>query len=253
MTFEEGENPFQTRVDISSPIAYYIQLMQEIDAMLKRGVWQPGAQIPGEVQLCQMFGVSRTVVRRALGELEYEGIVERVKGKGTFVAKPKISEGFAQKLTGFYQDMIDQGLTPITNVLRREVVPASPKVAHKLAIIPGTPVFYLERLRFVEDEPVNLARNYIPYHLCPTLLGANLSTQSLYGFLESEYGLVITNARRTIEAVAATGSEADLFNIEAGDALILIRSVAYLEDGTPVEYLRGLHRGDRSRFEIDLV
>jgi len=253
MAFEEGANPFQTRVDISSPIAYYIQLKHEIGAMLKRGVWQPGDQIPGEVQLCQMFGVSRTVVRRALDELEYEGIVERIKGKGTFVAKPKISDGFAQKLTGFYQDMIDQGLNPITNVLRREVVPASPKVAHKLAIIPGTPVFYLERLRFVEDEPINLARNYIPYQLCPTLLDANLSTQSLYAFLESEHGLVITNARRTIEAVAATESEAELLDIDAGDALVLIRSVAYLEDGTPVEYLRGLHRGDRSCFEIELV
>ena len=165
MAFEEDANPFRTRVDIDSPIAYYIQLKKEIDAVLKRGVWQPGDQIPGEAQLCQMFGVSRTVVRRALGDLEYEGVVKRIKGKGTFVAKPKISEGFAQKLTGFYQDMVDQGLTPFTKVLRREVVPASPKVAHKLATMPGTPVFYLERLRFVEDEPVNLARNYVPYHL----------------------------------------------------------------------------------------
>ena len=250
---DEIENPFQTKVDVNSPIPYYLQLKDEIYNVLERGIWQPDDQIPGEAHLCKMFDVSRIVVRRALDELEYEGLVKRIKGRGTFITKPKISEGLAQKLTGFYQDMVDKGLKPFTNVLRREVVPASPKIAQKLDIEPDTPIFDIERLRFVDNEPLLLGTNYIPYDLCPALLETDLSTQSLYAFLESEYGLFITRARRTIEAVVASRYEAGLLNGEEGAALLMLNSVGYLEDGRPIEYFRGLHRGDRSIFEIDLI
>ena len=72
---------------------------------------------PGEPELCLMFDVSRTVIRQALGEMEHEGLIVRTKGKGTFVAQPKIMENLAQKLTGFYQDMADRGSPPVSQVL----------------------------------------------------------------------------------------------------------------------------------------
>ena len=76
-----------------------------------------GEKIPGEQDLCLQYGISRTVVRQALGDLEIQGIVRRQKGKGTFVAEPKINESLVQKLTGFYQDMVERGLEPMTLVL----------------------------------------------------------------------------------------------------------------------------------------
>ena len=86
--------------------------------------WKPGDQLPGEPELCLMFDVSRTVIRQALGEMEHEGLIVRTKGKGTFVAQPKIMENLAQKLTGFYQDMADRGSPPVSQVLKQHVVPA---------------------------------------------------------------------------------------------------------------------------------
>ena len=79
----------------------------------------PGHQIPGEQELCELYGVSRTVVRQALRELELDGMITRRKGKGTFIAPPKISEGLVQKLTGFYQDMVERGLRPTTRCCTR--------------------------------------------------------------------------------------------------------------------------------------
>lgn len=69
-----------------------------------------------------MFDVSRTVIRQALKELEYEGVITREKGKGTFVDEPRIEQGLIQELTGFYQDMVKRGLTPITKVLEQTLV-----------------------------------------------------------------------------------------------------------------------------------
>jgi len=153
----------------------------------------------------------------------------------------------------FYQDMVERGLTPVTRVVKQEMVPANPKVAAYLGLVPGTPVIQVHRLRFVEEVPIILDTTYLPYTLCPEILHADLSSQSLYALLEEQYGFVIARGRRTLEAVAANEYEASLLQVQEGAPLMLLDSVSYLEDGTPVEYFHGLHRGDRSKFEVELV
>jgi GntR family transcriptional regulator len=245
---------FQNNViDFSSNIPYYIQLIGVLKEKIRSGEWQAGDQFPSEPDLCESYGVSRTVVRQALREIELEGLITRRKGKGTFVAKPKISESLAQKLTGFYQDMVERGHTIESQVLHQNVVPANKKVARYLDIDPGTSVIDIKRLRYVKDEPIVIVSSYLPYNLCFPLLGIDLTNQSLYSFLEKECGIIIAYGRRSIEAVPANQTEAELLQIEIGAPLILLDSVSYLVDDTPIEYYHAVHRGDRSRFEVELV
>jgi len=241
------------KVDYSSPIPFYAQMRQSLEERIARGAWKPGERLPSEWELCEGYGVSRTVVRQALQELEQAGLIVRRKGKGTFVAEPKIREGLVQKLTGWYQDMLDRGMKPVTRVLRQEIVPCSPRVASYLDLEPGALVFDIERLRFAQGEPVVLVRTYLPQQLCPTLASADLSSQSLYAFIEQACGLVLARGRRVLEAVAATEYEANLLEVPKGAPLIMLDSVTYLDDGTPIEYYHALHRGDRSQFEVELV
>ena len=236
-----------------SPMPYYVQVRDAIQARIHAGVWPPGEQLPGEPELCRMFAVSRTVIRQALSDLANKGFLIREKGKGTFVAQPKIRESLVQKLTGFYQDMVEQGHTPKAQVLQQESVPASSKVADYLQINPGTPVIVIERLRFVQDIPIQLVTTYIPFELCPALLDEDLSDQSLYAFLEQACGLFIARGRRSIEAVPANEREARLLHVQKGAPLILLDSVSFSGDGTPIEYYHALHRGDRTRFEVELI
>jgi GntR family transcriptional regulator len=240
-------------IDFESNIPYYIQLIELLKGKISRGEWKPGDQILSEPELCETYGVSRTVVRQALREVELEGLVVRKKGKGTYVAEPKIDESLAQKLTGFYHDMLERGLTPITQVLHQEVTQVPKKVLEYLDLPPDTQVVELQRLRSVNNEPIVLVTSYLPYELCPKVAITDFTNQSLYAFLESECGLLITSGKRYIEAVNATESEAELLQVEPGAALILLNSVSFLQDGTPVEYYHALHRGDRSRFEVDLL
>ena len=240
-------------INRDAPVPLYVQVKDSLRERIESGVWKPGDRIPGESDLCQIFDVSRTVVLQALKELSFEGLIVRRQGKGTFLAEPKIGESLVQKLTGFYQDMVDRGLTPVTQVLRQARSPSSPKVAARLDLRPGEEVIEIERLRFVEGDPIVLVTTYLPYGLCPQLLQAELSRQSLYVFLERNCGLAIARGRRTIEAVSAGSREAELLRTEAGAPLIRLVSVSYLGDGTPLEYYEALHRGDRSRFEVELV
>jgi GntR family transcriptional regulator len=240
-------------IDFDSPIPFYIQLMDALRARITQGDWQPGDQLPVEYALCDIYGVSRTVVRQALRELELEGLIYRRKGKGSFVSEPKISGGLAQKLTGFYQDMEERGTRPISRVLQQGVVPAAANVAHRLKVKVGTPVVELLRLRYIQTEPIVLVTSYLPHALCPNLEKVDFKEQSLYAYLENTYGFIIASGQRYIEAVSADENEAELLRVEVGSPLIYLDSISYLADSTPIEYYHALHRGDRTRLEVALV
>ncbi len=242
------------RIERNSHLPYYVQLKDILTSAIDQDHWKPGDRIPGEPELCDTFAVSRTVVRQALNEMEHEGMIVREKGKGTFVAQPKIRESLVQKLTGFYQDMVDHGFTPRTTVLKQKIAQASAKVAGYLEINEGEPIIEIKRLRSVDKHvPLLIVTSYLPANLCPGLATANLENQSLYTYLESQCNIRIARGRRFIEAVAARPDEAELLQIEPGTPLIMLDSISYDENDTPLEYYRALHRGDRSRFEIELV
>jgi GntR family transcriptional regulator len=240
-------------IDRTSPVPLHVQARQVLLQEIQRGAWKPGDRVPGEPDLCRRFGVSRTTVRQALAELKHLGLVVREQGRGTFVAPPKLTESAAQRLSGFYEDMVALGHRPVSRVLKQAVVPADEHVAERLKLRAGERVVEIERLRFVQDEPVVLTTTYLPHALCPGLKDADLTRRSLYEYLETECGLSLVRGRRTIEAVAASSRQAGLLRIRKGAPLILMESVSYLADQRPIEYYVALHRADRSRFEVELL
>ncbi|MFN8379842.1 MAG: GntR family transcriptional regulator [Anaerolineae bacterium] len=240
-------------IQFDSPIPYYAQLKDILRERIDSGAWPPGHQLPSEAELCSMYGVSRTVVRQALQELTHEGLIKRRKGKGSFVASRKISEQLVQKLTGFYQDMVEQGHVPVTKVLSQRIIPAPADVAGYLGLEQGTPLIEIVRLRSVQDVPIVLVTTYLPYALCPDLINDDLNNQSLYALLETKYQVYVARGRRTIQAVLADGQEAKLLEVAKGAPLFRLDSISSLSDGRGVEYYVAYHRGDRSQFEVELI
>lgn len=253
MTKQVPHNIPDRRIDRGSPVPYYYQLYEILRDAIEEGYWPPGSQLMTEAEMCELYGVSRTTVRQTLAQLLSEGLVRKERGRGTFVAEPKIHERLVERLTGFYDDMVAQGFEPQTRVLSSGVVPASKTVGSALGIARGTPVIRITRLRMIEQEPILLVDTYIPYALCPNLLEEDLENQSLYGVLARKYGLRPARGRRFIEAVAATEKDAQLLNIPRGAPLIYLKSMTYVADGRPMEYFEAKHRGDRARFEVEIV
>ncbi|MGD2163531.1 MAG: GntR family transcriptional regulator [Anaerolineales bacterium] len=244
----------RNRIDRDASIPYYVQLEEALVEEIETGRWKPGDQLPPEQELCNLFGVSRTVVRQALQQLEFEGMVLRERGRGTFVAEPKISStSLVHSLMGFYEDMEKRGIEMVSDMLEQNMQPAGQHVAEYLNVEPVTPVIKLHRLRSIEEEPIVLVTSYLPYELCPGVLNENFTHQSLYLYLEEACGLKVARGRRRIEAVAANQNEADLLQIPKGSPLIKMESVSYLRDGTPIEFFNGLFRGDRSCFEMEVA
>src|SRR3990172_7185251 len=237
-------------IDRSSPLPLYAQVRRGLEARLAGGEWRSGERIPGEPELCKEYGVSRPVIRQALQELAMEGAIVRKKGLGTFVSEPKVvSRSLVHSLVGFYQDMEQMGLATETRVLEQVLLPAGEKVGARLKTDALTPVVKISRVRSVGGHPVVLVSSYLPYGLCPTLIQADLRHQSLYAFLEQEYGLRIAAGRREIEAVLANEEEGRLLEVERGAPLLRLESVSFLEDGRPMEYFSGVFL---SRFVVEL-
>ncbi len=240
-----------TNIDKDLPIPYHYQLRELLRDEITSGRWEVGEQLPSERELCDAFNLSRTTVREAIDALVSEGLLRREKGRGTFVAEPKIREMWLKEPDSFTASMLEQGYKIETHVLNLAVIPSPRKVARELRLRSGEPVIILERLRLILQEPILVVSSYLPEKLCPTLVNEDFVHNSLYQILREKYNIKIARARRMVEAVAATELEASLLNIRQGAPLLLIESTAYLEDGTPIEYFKARHRGDRTRFEID--
>ena len=239
------------RIDRASPLPFYFQLKQILLGDLRDRGLAPGDRLPGDHELCGTYEVSRTVVRQALAELETEGVIERVKGRGTFVAPHKTAERLVQSLTGLYEDVAARGSQLRSEVRRLESAPADEQIASLLEVRPGTPVVVLERLRFVDEEPWALATTYLPLDLAPGLLDEDFTEQSLYALLETRYHVTLTHGRRGVEAAVASDDLAAALAIAPGAPVLVLRSTSHAGD-RPVEVFVAYHRGDRSRFEVTL-
>jgi GntR family transcriptional regulator len=125
------------------------------------------------------------------------------------------------------------------------VVPASEVVARHLALVPGSPVVHLERVRTADGEPMALERTHLPASRLPGLESADLADTSLYELLERRWGVRMADADQWAGVVKLTDEEAALLQVAPGQPALLFQRLTRDPGGTPVEYVRSLYRGDR--------
>ena len=242
-----------TVLDHSTPVPLYYQFKQWLSGCIFSGELEPGSRLPDELELCERLGVSRGVVRQALTELCYEGLIYRQRGRGTFVTAPKTAEGLISELGGLADDAALRGQKVQSKVLVLREAPATDTVAQRLSLAPGEPVVELERVRRLDGEPHVLTMTYLPAAMVPGLVERDLNgSASLYRLLREDFGLPVVSSRRRVEAATAGVREARLLRLGRGDPLLVLRSISYTAGRRPLEYFVAFHRGDRSAFEVDL-
>lgn len=239
-------------IDRSSLIPYYHQLKTLLRNRINDDGLGVGDRLPGDHELCAQYEVSRTVVRQALGELEFEGVIYREKGRGTFVAGAKSAQGLVQSLTGLFEDAASHGMSLRSEVRRLETVPAKGVVATGLALEEGSPVVMLERLRFLSELPWVLVTTYLPDGLLPDLAQQDLTNGSLYALMD-RHGVRPVSGRRSVEARVAGAALARDLGLPRGGAVLFLSSIGLNAQGRPVELFHAYHRGDRTRFEVSLT
>lgn len=229
----------------------YIQVKENLAKLIISGEWPPGIRLASERELTDQLGVSRVTVRNAIQALEEDGLVYRVHGKGTFVAKPKM-EMNAHDLISFTSSMLRRGNQPSAQVLEFSRISASRKVAKALEVELGHQVYRVRRLRRANNLPLVIELSFFPRDLCSRLEEVDLAAVSIYHVLYEEMGIQCRKVHQSLEAVAATEEEAQILEVETGFPLMLVERLCYNTDGRVIEFAKDLYRGDCSRFISDL-
>ncbi|MBE0408890.1 MAG: GntR family transcriptional regulator [Anaerolineales bacterium] len=245
-TFRPQINRFNTAIPI------YVQIAETLLNRIESGELVPGDRLPPERELSEMLSVNRMTVRRALNMLAGQGLLIRRRGDGTYVAGPKI-ELNAGRLFPFTKGMQRKGYMPGARVITFEKKMAGTSVASFLSLPVSAPVYYVHRLRLINQEPVMLEEFTIPTQRFQDFENFDLTSRSLFEILETEYQVTVSQARQSLEPVLATEYEAQLLEIEKGAPLMLERRVSLDQDGYPIEYSKELYRGDRFRFVTEIA
>ncbi len=243
--------PIPGRIDRSNPTPYYYQLQEILRSWIRSSDLPPDTQIPSEAELGVRFDVSRTVVRQALQSLERDGLIYRVKGVGSFVARLKLRQRISE-LTSFTEDVRGRGSTPGSRVIRQEMIPAADAIASRLRIAPSTPVLLLKRVRYADDEPLALETAHLAFDGCEALLKVQLDDQSIYQVLETECGIRPCQAEQELEAGVARPREAAWLEIEVGAPVMVVERTTYDAAGESFEYVKSVYRGDKYSFVAQL-
>ena len=236
-------------IDRDADIPLYYQLKQIITQRIEQGVWQPGDLIPTELELQESFGLSRTTVRQALGELTQEGRLLRRRGAGTIVAPPQNRVDPDRHLS-LSEYLRLQGRTPSWQLLDQLWVPADETVAESLAVAPGTDVYSIHRLRLADEEPLGIHRLYVPEDVASHIDMVALRASASLHYLKELPAMLNSRAFRSIQALPAGPPETEYLKIPPGTPVLLIERTIVSETHRPLEFLRAVYRGDRFQYQI---
>jgi len=239
----------QFRLELG-PVPLHHQVYLDLRAAIESGRWKPNDRLPPERVLATRYGCSLITVRHGLTELAREGRIVRTRGRGTFVLPPRIDRDLEEPLT-FTEEMQTRGFDPETRLVSSRPESAGAAVATALALEPGSPTLFLERLRLADGEPLLLEQVHLPAERFPGLLASDLEHQSLYGILTERYDTRVVRTREAFEPVLLHKHEADLLGRRPRTPALLIDGISYTAAAVPVEFSRTYVRGDRTRYYVE--
>ena len=226
------------------------QIRDSLNRELSAGTFAPGTKLPTEAELSRRFGVNRHTVRRALADMQDDGLVHARRGAGVFVTMRPMTYRIGRH-TRFSQNLKDAGRSGDRQIIRLETLSASKRDAEHLEIKPGDPVHVLEAIGLIDDVPVFVNHSIFPATPLPRFTETIQSTRSITKALEA---CGIEDYRRAwtrLRAERATGIIARHLQVTEGAPLIVTRALNLSSDGVPVEYARTSHCADRVELLIE--
>ncbi len=214
------------RIKPEFPEPLWLQAVHLINDEIESGALKSGMRLPPERELCQQLNISRVTLRKALASLVDDGVLNASHGRGWYVASGGATKVLPNSLESFTETANRMGLTATARVLRSEVAPANLDEADELSIAPGTPLFHLERVRFLDGVPIALDRTAMPAESVPGFAGRDFTTESLYAAF-AEVGLEFLRADTTIEARAADAALAEHLDIAPGRPVLITHQLVF--------------------------
>ena len=231
------------------PITY--QLVQLLRAEITRGTYPPGARLPTELQLVEDYSVSVITVQRALRELEDEGLIERHRGRGTFV-RQDVSPAPAVHPQSALEMMFSDEFGPGTEVTEKNLVSTPEHLRERFA---SDKVYEICRLAKTDGRPWSWSTHYVLPEFGKQITLAQLRRYPMFRILREQFGLGLRDVDINLEAVTPPLHISKLLEVDALSPVLLFKGALYATDGRLVHTPEIWFRGDRFqfRFTMDLT
>jgi GntR family frlABCD operon transcriptional regulator len=231
-------------------------LYQQVEAAIRNDIrnkkYLPGEQLPTEDELCEIYGVSKITIRKAFKYLTESGLVERLRGKGTFVSQKKEILTL-NKVHGFTDSLSARGHQVHYTVLHSKIIHANELLSEKLAIPLEDKVYNIKRLMWEDGAPLGIDDFYASAEKYPTLFEKGSQSKSLYKLLETDYGVEGTSSVMKISGVSATSELSELLQCITGDPLFVLEKVGKDQFNNPFHYSISTVRCDRVSYVIEIA
>jgi GntR family transcriptional regulator len=230
-------------------IPIYYRLEKYLRDRIRSGGLRPGDAIPPESQLAAQFGTSRMTVRQALARLVFEGLIVRHRGRGSFVAEPRLEH--TRMHWSFEEEMQARGAHTAHKLLSAGPVAAEGRVAERLALAEGTSVLRLERQRFVDHALVGYEIRYLPRAIGDALTAEELHGQALVPAVRRILGRSPSRIVLNVTSSVVRRPEARLLETAVGAPVLVREHVWYVDPEGPVQYGKSVFRGDRYQMTVE--
>lgn len=237
-------------IEKDNRLPLYYQLMDNILEKIEHGELAENDQLPSERELCDTHKVSRTTVRQTMQELEKEGYIYKVHGKGTFVS-PKVYNQSLVKFYSFTEEMKKAGKHPSTKVVSFEKIFCDSKIAKVMNLTLEDEVYQITRLRLSDQDPMLYETSFVPVKRFESLSCEELEHTPMYEIFRSKYHVNITRALESFKAVSARNDEAEMLNIEKGSPCLMLERITF-EQAEIIEYTVSIARGDKFTYTVEL-
>ncbi|SCK04310.1 HTH-type transcriptional repressor yvoA [uncultured Clostridium sp.] len=231
-------------IDKNSPIPVYFQLKNDLVKKIAQGLWKPGECIASERELCEIYGVSRMTIRQAIGELVQEGVLTRLKGKGTFVCEQTVKQ---QDMMSFTEMIKQTGRDLKTEVINFDVID-TPDDMQDIFMLDK--VYKIERRRIVDDECIAVETVFIPVDYCGHI-NEEMLKGSLYKILE-HFGYSISNSTSSIVAADITDAIKEKFNTKENFPVLKIIGKTFANKNKLLFIEEALYRSDKFTLQVNI-
>ncbi len=243
-------------IDRNSYVPIYIQLRDILHKIIENREIEDDTKLPSENELSAEFNISRMTVRQAIQELVREGYIYIKRGEGTFINRaPKTQMLF--KLDGFSAEVAKMGFNSHSKVLDivQTIAFDEYEAAYaSLHLKPEKPIIIIRRVRYLEDVPVALETSFLKAEIGKPLLDREPDgTFSIYGYIENELGIILSQAEHILEPGLASEDIAEKLDIEKGMPILTVKGTTFSKNGIPIEYLEGIYRGDKYKLKVKIT
>ncbi len=228
----------------------YQQIAFDISARIRQGEWSIGSKIPSETELTVYYSASRVTIHQALARLQQEGLIDKLRGVGTFV---KRMPGTTVQELFLPQDGQRISTDVISTDIHFSMLPEAPEnIATLMKLAPDEPVVFLERSYERDSRLVAISNAWFPAHMVPGITELPLLENSVTKTLQTRYQIRFGTVHNYIEAVVMNLQMAQKLGVPPQSPGLKINTLYLSDSGVPFEYSSTVWNGQDTQFHVKL-